>query len=114
MSPSKQPDIKMVNLFHAQQATAGNLVSLGLFKGKVEAADHVWNSVRDEIRMAAVWAYHFPFLDVHLWEALREKRVHPPHRCGRVRTCLEQDVVQLLQKLIVDHLWLFRGQTRIA
>jgi len=53
--------------------------------------EHVGYAARDRVRMIAVRADHGTFFDVYL----------------------EQDVVQLLQKFVVDHLGLFPRQRRI-
>jgi hypothetical protein len=68
-------------------------------------ADHIWDSIRDRVDVPAIWTRHRSFVYVDLRKTSRGRR----ERRG-VSTDFEKHMVQLLQKVIVEHLWSLLGK----
>jgi hypothetical protein len=72
-------------------------------------ADHIWDPIRDRIDVPAVWTCHQSFVYVDLRKTSRGRR---ERRDGL--TDFEKHMVQLLQKVIVEHIRSLRGKRRIS
>jgi hypothetical protein len=68
-------------------------------------ADHIWDSIRNRIDVPATWTRHRSFVYVDLRKTSRGRS----ERRG-ISTDFEKYMVQLLQKLIVEHLWSLLGK----
>jgi hypothetical protein len=77
-------------------------------KREREMADHVWNPIRDGIDVPALWTCHGTLVYVDL-----RRRRQREGGAGAL-TDLKKHVVQLSQKIVIQHFWSLRGKRRIS